>query len=191
MISKGASPTCSSKASTPRPIVEDARALSWVPRFTHELIDQTALAREAVAGSLKGCITQLLMMVAFDRHVDAALQLTAQLLPLLAQAASGVDEFRRFVLYLMATQDYEVIETFRERLRRQGFEEGDEIMTYAQQLLAEGDAKGRAEGRMEKQIEKVEGLLRVGAPWDIIEEATGLTEAGFNELKTRLGDSGS
>ena len=169
---------------------EASRTLPWVPRFTHELIDQTALAPEAVAGTLKGRITQLLMMVAFDRHVDAALQLTAQLLPLLAQATGGVDEFRRFVLYLMATQDYQVIETFREGLRRQGFEEGDEIMTYAQQLLAEGEAKGRAEGRMEKQIEIVEGLLRAGVAWDVIEEATGLTEAGFQELKAQPADSG-
>ena len=65
-------------------------------------------------------------------------------------------------------------------------------MTYAQQLLAEGEAKGRAEGRMEKQIEIVEGLLRVGVTWDVIEEATGLTEAGFQELKAQqLADSGS
>ena len=170
---------------------EASRAFAWVPRFTHELIDQTSLAPEAVTGSLRGRITQLLMMVAFDRHVDAALQLTAELLPLLTQATGGVDEFRRFVLYLMATQDYEVIEAFRDGLRRQGFTEGDEIMTYAQQLLAEGEAKGRAEGRMEKQIEIVEGLLRVGVAWDVIEEATGLTETGFQELKAQLGGSGS
>lgn len=170
---------------------EAARSLPWVPRFAHELIDQTALAPEAVAGGLKGRITQLLMMVAFNRHVDSALQLTAQLLPLLAQYSGGVDEFRRFVLYLMATQDYQVIETFRKGLTRQGFEDGDEIMTYAQELLAEGEAKGRAEGRTEKQIEIVEGLLRVGVTWDVIEEATGLTEAGFQELKAQPGNSGS
>ena len=161
---------------------EAARALPWVPRFAHELIDQTALAPEAVSGSLKGRITQLLMMVAFDRHVDAALHLTAQLLPLLTRAVGGVDEFRRFALYLMATQDLDVVQTFREALQRQGLNEGDEIMTYAQQLLAEGEAKGR----MEKQIEMVEGFLRVGVTWELIEAATGLTEAGFRELKAQL-----
>ena len=46
------------------------------------------------------------MMVAFDRHVDRALQLTAQLLPLLVQAAGGVDEFRRFALYLMSFRHF-------------------------------------------------------------------------------------
>ena len=84
---------------------EAVRSLPWVPRFTHELLDQTTLEPEAVTGDVKGRITQLLMMVAFDRHVDAALQFTAQLLPLLAQATGGVDEFRRFVLYLMTTQE--------------------------------------------------------------------------------------
>ena len=57
-------------------IPEAARSLPWVPRFTYELLDQTTLEPEAVAGYVKGRITQLLMMVAFDRHVDAALQLT-------------------------------------------------------------------------------------------------------------------
>ena len=44
---------------------------------------------------------------------------------------------------------------------------------------------------MEKQIEIVEGLLRVGVAWDVIEEATGLTEAGFQELKRQVSDAGS
>ena len=164
-----------------------ARALPWVPRFTHELIDQTALAPEAIAGDVKGRIAQLLMMVAFDRHVDRALQLTAQLLPLLVQTAGGVDEFRRFALYLMATQDLDVIQTLREALRRQGLEEGDAIMSYAQQLLAEGEAKGRTE----TQVEVVEGLVRVGVTWDVIEAATGLTEAKFQELKAQLSGADS
>ena len=131
------------------------------------------------------------MMVAFDRHANAALQLTAQLLPLLDQAGAGVNERRRFYLYLMATQDLDVVQTFQEALRRQGLDEGDDIMTYAQQLLAEGEAKGRTEGEARKQVEMVEGLLRVGVTWDVIEAATGLTEAGFQELKAQLADPGS
>ena len=60
-------------------------------------------------------------------------------------------------------------------------------MAYAQQLLAEGEAKGR----MENQIEMVEGLLRVGVMWDVTEAETGLTEAKFQELKTQLSGSDS
>lgn len=176
---------------------EAVRSLPWVPRFTHELLDQTTLEPDAIGGGIKGRIAQLLMMVAFNRHLDAALEFTAELLPLLRQAGGGVDERHQFYLYLLTTQDLDVVHRLREALRRRGFEEGDEIMTYAQQLLAEGEAKGRAEGRVEgraegearKQIEMVEGFLKVGVTWDVIEAATGLTEAGFEALKAQLAGS--
>ena len=120
---------------------------------------------------------------AFGRHVDMALQMTAQLILSPSQARGGVDELRRFVLYVMATQEHEEIETFGEALRRQGLEQGVEIMTYAEELLAQG--------RAEAQVEVVEGFLRVGVAWDVIEAATGLTETKFQELKEQLSDSGS
>ena len=75
---------------------EAVRGLPWVPRFAHELLDQTTLEPDGVGGGTKGRIAQLLMMVAFNRHLDAALQLTAQLLPSLRQGGGGVDERRRF-----------------------------------------------------------------------------------------------
>ena len=65
----------------------------------------------------------------------------AQLLPLLGQAGGRINERHQFYLYLMATQDLDVVQTFQEAFRHQGLDEGDEIMTYAQQLLAEGEAK--------------------------------------------------
>ena len=52
-------------------------------------------------------------------------------------------------------------------------------MTYAEEV------------RAEVQVEMVEGLLRVGVTWDVIEAATGLTEAKFQELKAQLPASGS
>ena len=186
---------------------EAARGLPWVPGFAHELLDQTTLEPDGVGGGIRGRIAQLLMMVAFNRHLDAALQLTAQLLPLLRQGGGGVDERRRFYRYLLSTQDRDVVRRLREALRRRGSEEGDEIMSYAQELLAEGRVEGRAEGRAEgrvegrvegraegesrKQIEMVEGFLRVGVTWDVIEAATGLNEAGFEALKAQSPGSGS
>jgi len=105
----------------------------------------------------------------------------------LSQTEGGANEFRRFIVYLAAVQDREVIEMFREALRRHGLERGGEIMTYAEELLAEG----RAEGEARKQIEMIEGFLRVGVTWEVIEAATGLNEAQFRALKTQLaaGDS--
>ena len=187
---------------------EAARGLRWVPRFAHELLDQTTLEPDGVGGGLTGRIAQLLMMAAFDRHLDAALQLTARLLPLLRRGGGGVDARRQLYRYLLSTQDLDVVRRLREALRRRGSEEeGDEIMTYAQQLLAEGraegraegeargraegEAKGRAEGEIRKQIEMVEGLLRVGVTWEVIEAATGLDAAGFGALKARSSGTGS
>lgn len=185
---------------------EGARELPWATRFTHELIDQSGVGPEAVVGGVRGRIAQLLMMAAFNRHVDAALRMMARLLTLLRQTGGEVDERRRFYLYLMTTQDLGVIEKLRETLRREGSQEGDEIMGYAQQLLAEGEARGRAEGRTEgrtegraegeamgraeTRVEVVQGMLRAGLAWDVIETATGLTEAGFQELKTKLAQAG-
>ena len=162
---------------------EAARSWPWVPRFTHELMDQTTLEPEAVTGGIKGRIAQLLMMVAFGRNVEAALDWAARWALSLRQAGSGVDELRRFFVYLMATQEYEVIETFREALRRHGLEREGESMTYAEELLAKG--------RTEAQVEVVEGFLRVGVTWEVIEAATGLTEAGFQALKAQLSGSDS
>ncbi len=166
---------------------EAVRSLAWIPRFTHELLDQTTLEPEAVAGNVKGRIAQLLMMVAFGRHVEAALDWAARWTLSLRQAEGGVDEFRRFIVYLATVQDGEVVKTFKDALERHGLDLGGEIMTYAEELLAEGEARGR----MENQMETVEGLLRVGVTWEVIEAATGLTEASFQALKTQLRGSDS
>ena len=63
-------------------------------------------------------------------------------------------------------------------------------MTYAQELLEKGRAEGLIEGEQRgeqcSKVEIVEGFLRVGMAWDVIEAATGLTETRFQELKTQL-----
>ena len=165
---------------------EGVRALPWVPRFAHELLDQTTLEPEAVTGDVKGRIAQLLMMVAFGRHVEAALDWAARWTLALHQAEGGVDEFRRFIAYLANVQDDGgIIETFSEALERHGLDLKGEIMTYAEQLLAKGEARGRTEA----QVEVVEGFLRVGVTWEVIEAATGLNETGFEALKAQLAGS--
>ena len=164
---------------------EAVRSLPWIPRFTHELLDQTTLEPEAVAGNVKGRIAQLLMMVAFGRHVEAALDWAARWTLSLRQAEGGIDEFRRFIVYLAAVQDDDIIETFSEALERHGLDLKGEIMTYAEQLLAEGEAKGV----QRTKVQIVEGLLQAGVTWEVIEAATGLTEVGFDALKAQLAGS--
>ena len=67
-------------------------------------------------------------------------------------------------------------------------------MTYAQELLEKGRAEGLIEGEQRgeqrSKVEIVEGFLRVGVAWDVIEAATGLTEAKLQELKTQLSGAG-
>ena len=54
-----------------------------------------------------------------------------------------MDELRRSILYLLVTQDTEA-------LQRQGLARGGEIMTHAEELLAEGEQ--RAEHRANIQV---------------------------------------
>ena len=124
---------------------EGVRWLSWVPRFAHALLDQTTLAPGSVSGGVKGRLVQLLMMAAFGRHEEEALELTARLLSLLP-AGGGVDDARPFFAYLAGTQESEAMAGFQAALRRHGSQRGEELMTYAEELLAQGRAEGLIEG---------------------------------------------
>ena len=106
----------------------------------------------------------------------------------LHQAEGGADESRRFIPYPANLQDDGcVIETFGEAPERHGLDLTGAVMTYAEQLLVEGEAKG--EQRAKVQI--VEGPLRAGVAWEVIKAATGLTEAGFQALKAEMAGSDS
>ena len=177
---------------------EAARSWPWLPHFTHVLLDQTALAPEAVVGNVKARIAQLLMMAAFGHRTQEALRLAA-VLAASPEASGESDNLDPFLLYLTTTQGSEGIDTFKETMQRHGIDIGEKLMTYAQELLAEGEAKGRAEGEAKgraegeqhARVEIVEGFLRVGVAWDVIEAATGLTEAGFQALKAQPAGSDS
>ena len=91
---------------------------------------------------------------------------------------------RLFVLYILATQEPEVAQSFREVLRRYAPEAGDDLMTYAQELLAEG----RAEGEIRAQVRMIENLLGEGVSWSVIERVSGLNETQFQALKQQVRD---
>lgn len=157
-----------------------AREWPWVPRFEHLLLDQTNVGPGEVEGELKGQIAQLLLMAAVGRHGRSAVDMAARLLARL-RPGGGVNYLRMYVRYVMATHDAAGTAAFREALRHHGREQGGEMISYAQQLLEEGEKLG--------QVKTVEGLLRVGVTWDVIEAATGLNEAGFRTLKEHLSTS--
>ena len=103
----------------------------------------------------------------------------------LPEASGENDNLDPFLLYLTTTQGSEGVDTFKETMQRHGIDTGEKLMTYAQEMLE----KDRAEGEQHARVEIVEGFLRVGVTWDVIEAATGLTEAGFQALKAQLSGS--
>jgi len=89
---------------------------------------------------------------------------------------------------MLATQEPEVVQSFREVLRRYASESGDDLMTYAQELLAEGREEGRAEGEIMAQVRMIENLLGEGVSWSVIERVSGLHETQFQALKQQVRD---
>lgn len=163
---------------------ESVRDWPGTPHFSHGLIDQSGMQPDEVQGELKTQLMQLLLMAAYHPALAWMEQVAALLVSLSALPSSGgVNYMRIFVRYLLATQEPEAAQTFREVLRRHAPAVGDDVMTtYAQELLAEGEAKGRTEER----VRTIEGFLREGVEWSVIERATGVNEAQFQALKQQV-----
>lgn len=164
--------------------LEAHRTLPWVPKFAHVLLDQTNLAPEAVTGSVRARIAQLLLMAASGHQPDTSLRLVTDLASL--PEAGGEGNLGLFISYLAKTQDRERLDTFKQTMHNRGIDIGGELMTYAEELLAEGRAEGEQRGEQRAKVKIVEGLLQADVAWNIIEAATGLTETTFQELKAQL-----
>jgi predicted transposase/invertase (TIGR01784 family) len=162
---------------------ESVRHWPGVPRFAHGLIDQSGLRPEEVQGDLTVRIMQLVMLAAYHPTVAWMEQAARWLGALSALAPSGgMNYVRIFVLYILATQEPEAALSFREVLQRQAPEVGDELMTYAQELLKEG----RTEGEIKAEVRIIENLLREGMAWEAIERVTGINAAQFQALKQQV-----
>jgi predicted transposase/invertase (TIGR01784 family) len=163
---------------------ESVRDWPWVPRFPHELIDQSGMVPEEIQGELKTQLMQLLLMAAYHPSVSWMEQVAALLISLSSyEPSGGVNYMRVFVRYILSTQEPEVAATFREVLRQQAPEGGENLMTtYAQELLAEGEEKGK----VKTQVEVIEGLLREGMEWAAIERVTGVNKVQFQSLKQQV-----
>ncbi len=163
------------------------REWPWVPRFTHLLIDQSFVGPDEVRGRLQGRIAQLMMMAPFRHRQEAlrrAVHLLAELLP-----TGGRDAVRTFVMYLLATQDRDTARAFGEDLGGAVPEPGGDLMTYAEELIAEGIEKGRREGELRGQVGTIEKLVQAGVEWSVIESATGVDPDALRALKQRLEES--
>jgi predicted transposase YdaD len=167
---------------------EAVRAWPGVPRFAHGLIDQSGLQPDEVQGERNTQLMQLLLLAAAHPAV-AWMEQVARLLGALAglPPSSGVNYVRIFVRYILATQAPEAAAAFREVLRQHVPEGGEDPMTtYAQELFAEGRAEGEQQGKVKTQVEVIEGLLREGMAWSVIERVTGVNETQFQALKQHV-----
>lgn len=166
---------------------EAVRAWPWVPRFTHGLIDQSALAPEDLPGDLPVRLMQIVLWAA--AHPEQPWEaLVGQLLAQLAvlPPSGGMNYLQLFLRYLLYTQERTAQATLHEVLRQHAPVVGDQLMTYAQELRQEGERKGREEGEIRAEVRIIENLLREGMAWTAIARITGIDEAQFQALKQRL-----
>ena len=79
-----------------------------------------------------------------------------------------------------------------ERLRQEG---RDEMRAIAEQRHREGRTEGQRAGRLEGQregrLETIDGFLRTGVDWSVIERATGIDEAEYRKLTKDRRNGGS
>ena len=171
----------------------------WLPRFEHLLFDQTQVSPAQAAGSVRARLLQLTMMHAFSRAVREARQRMRPLLDDLEREGSrGQDDMKMFIHYIAETGPDDTPEemgdilshtvaggelmTSGERLRQEG---RDEMRAVAEQRHREGRSEGRLEGQREGRLEMIDGLLRTGVDWSLIERATGVGEQEYQKLKSQ------
>ena len=160
----------------------------WLPRFEHVLFDQTQVSPAQAAGSVRARLLQLTMMHAFSRAVREA---RARMRPLLddleREGSAGQDDMEMFMHYIAETGPEDTPEAMGDILSRTAA--GGELMTSGERLRQEGRVEGRVEGREEGQregrLETIDGLLRVGVDWSLIERATGIGEQEYRQLRSQ------
>ena len=164
---------------------EAVRTLSFVPHFAHVLIDQSGLDPQTVAGGLRAKVMQLLLYATYHEMVEDVLRSAAHLLAHLPESG-GIDYMRVFVRYVYATQDRPTVVNFARMVDVSAAKKGTEIMSYAEELLREGEISGEIKGEIKGQVETIEKLLRAGVTWETIEQATGIDPRRFAEMKKEL-----
>lgn len=158
---------------------ESMRNWPWVPHFSHELLDQSGMQPDEIQGENKTLLMQLLLLAAYHPASDWMERVARVLADLSSLPASGgVDYVRIFVRYILASQEPEATESFREVLRQYAPAVGDDLMTYAQELLEAG--------RIEERIKMIEGMIQEGIEWSVIERVAGVNESQFQALKQQL-----
>ena len=187
----------------------------WLPRFEHVLFDQTQMSPAQAAGSVRARLLQLTMMHAFSRAVrEARARMRPLFDDLVREGSGGQDDMKMFMHYIAETGPDDTSEamgdilshtaaggelmTSGERLRQEGRDQMRDQMRNEMRAVAErrhregrsegqqeGHREGRLEGQREGRLEMIDGFLRTGVDWSLIERATGIGEQEYQKLKTQ------
>ena len=151
------------------------------------LFDQTQLSPAQAAGSVRARLLQLTMMHAFSRAVREA---RARMRPLLddleREGSAGQDDMKMFMHYIAETGPEDTPEAMGDILSRTAA--GGELMTSGERLRQEGRDEMRAvaeQRHREGRLEIIDGFLRVGVDWSLIERATGIGEQEYQKLRSQ------
>ncbi len=191
------------------------RGEPWVPRLRYLVFDQTRVAPEQVVGALRGRLLQLAMMHAFKQAPAETRERCVELLAELKRepVRGGVDYVQAFLGYILKTGARGTMQALDDVVDRRAPELRGDLMTSGEELRREGllrgrrqgrregrqqgrqegRQQGRQEGRQQGRLETIEGLLRAGVDWPVIESATGIDEQTFRGHKADLasGKNGS
>ena len=95
------------------------------------------------------------------------------------EGSGGQDDMKMFMHYIAETGPEDTPEAMGDILSHTAA--GGELMTSGERLREEGRLKGQREGR----LEMIDGFLRTGVDWSLIERATGIGEQEYQKLKSQ------
>ena len=162
---------------------------SSLRRSPGSFVDQTQVAPAAVAGALRGRLLQLAMMHTFEQAPREARERIAPLLEELQRkpARGEVDYYRAFMEYIVKAGPADTLQALDELMLRRAPELRGDLMTCGEMLRREGELKGRQEGELSGRrkglMEAIDGFLRAGVEWQVIQSATGIDQYSYRTLK--------
>ena len=94
----------------------------------------------------------------------------------------GLNYLVIFVRYLGETQLSEDVDKLIEQTKQFSAEVGGEMFNTRETLTSQAEKKGK----LEEKIDMIERFLKAGAPWEMVSNATGITQEKLEELKATL-----
>ena len=128
-------------------IETDGMAREYLPRFSHFLVDQSGFGLESFQGEVKAKIAQLLLSQAFHGQIQKGLEMLIHLLEEL-EKTGGMDYIQVFLRYFWHIQEEVSPEILAQAIEEYADSQhlGEQAMSIAEQLIAQGEEKGIQSG---------------------------------------------